>query len=183
MEGTDPMSIPVTLDDNFLPLPSQCTARAKSRLRLCTCKGDRYCEDCRCRNQAIPGGSVCEFHGGKAPQVVRAANERIITQLESLRDGAARLLEYWTQEQIDLWIDAQRKGTPGPLLDAKMITTILIALDNQYRINQGKATDISETRHIDAADVIRSLDDKLTQIKLRNMGMMEDAEIVEKEEE
>lgn len=64
-----------------------------------------------------------------------------------------------------------------------MVTTILIALDNQYRINQGKATEISETRHIDAAEVIRSLDDKLEQIKLRNSGMLEDAEVVEAEKQ
>ena len=176
------MSIPVTLDDNFLPLPTQCTARAKSRLRLCTCKGDRSCDECRCRNKAIPGGSVCEFHGGKARQVVHAANDRIIAQLENLRDGAARLLEFWTQEQIDGYIKAVREGMPGPLLDAKMLTTILVALDNQYRINQGKATDITETRHVDAAELVRGLNERLDQIKLRNMGMLEDAEVVEKED-
>lgn len=132
---------------------------------------------------AIPGGNVCEFHGGGAPQVARAANERIIAQLEGLRDGAARLLEYWTEEQLELWIRARQEGTPGPLLDAKMVTTILIAIDNQYRINQGKATEITESRHIDAAEVIKSLDDKLTQIKLRNSGMLEDAEVVEEEKE
>lgn len=31
----------------------------------------------RCKRYAIPGGTVCEYHGGKAPQVAAKARERI----------------------------------------------------------------------------------------------------------
>lgn len=34
----------------------------------------------RCGRPAIPGGTVCNFHGGKAPQVVAAARRRLVEQ-------------------------------------------------------------------------------------------------------
>lgn len=34
----------------------------------------------RCKNRRIPGGSVCEFHGGDAPQVREAAEARLAEQ-------------------------------------------------------------------------------------------------------
>ena len=42
----------------------------------------------QCKKTAIPGGTVCRYHGGAAPQVQRAAAERI----RELRDKAADLL-------------------------------------------------------------------------------------------
>lgn len=53
-------------------MDGRCTAKAKST-------GER------CRQPAIPGGTVCRFHGGACPQVQRKARERII----ELRDVAA----------------------------------------------------------------------------------------------
>ncbi len=35
----------------------------------------------RCKNPAIQGGNVCRFHGGKAPQVERAAGRRVLEAL------------------------------------------------------------------------------------------------------
>lgn len=34
----------------------------------------------RCGRPAIPGGTVCNFHGGKAPQVVAAAQRRLVEE-------------------------------------------------------------------------------------------------------
>lgn len=44
--------------------PDRCTATASST-------GER------CRQPAIPGGNVCRFHGGSAPQVQEAAQDRL----------------------------------------------------------------------------------------------------------
>lgn len=43
----------------------------------------------RCKRWAIVGGKVCPMHGGKAPQVVRSARER----LTALVDPALTVLE------------------------------------------------------------------------------------------
>lgn len=44
-----------------------------------TCKGTNRQGD-PCGLRPIPGGTVCAWHGGKAPQVVAAAQQRLATQ-------------------------------------------------------------------------------------------------------
>lgn len=136
----------------------------------------------KCGNNAIRGGSVCRIHGGNSPQVRAAADKRIEEEIASLRDRFATLLRLGADEQIALAFQALEKGGPGPLLDLKMLATVYVLLDNQERLHLGKATEITESRHVDAAELVRGLNDRLDQIKLRNMGMLEDAEIVEKED-
>lgn len=51
-------------DANPMENPDQCTATASST-------GER------CKQPAIPGGNVCRFHGGSAPQVQEKAHERL----------------------------------------------------------------------------------------------------------
>ena len=46
------------------PMARQCTATAKSTGKRCT-------------HPPIHGGSVCRFHGGAAPQVIKKARERL----------------------------------------------------------------------------------------------------------
>lgn len=41
------------------------------------CKATASTSGNRCRRAAIPGGTVCAFHGGNAPQVRAKANERV----------------------------------------------------------------------------------------------------------
>lgn len=137
---------------NYLPVPTQCTARAKSRIRVCDCNGNRYCDKCRCRNKAILGGTVCDFHGGGAPQVKHAADKNFMAQLERLRTKVGDLSELWVDEQIHQWNLSMLHGTPPPLLDPKAMKDILVALDNQIRLNQGKATEITETKHSNRED-------------------------------
>lgn len=137
----------------------------------------------KCGNNAIRGGSVCRIHGGNTPQVRAAADRRIEEEIASLRDRFATLLRMGADEQIANAISALERGGPGPLLDLKMLANVYVLLDNQERLHLGKATEITESRHIDAAEVIKSLDDKLTQIKLRNSGLLEDAEVVGDERE
>ena len=49
----------------------------------------------RCKNPAIPGGNVCNVHGGEAPQVKRKASER-------LNEMARRVLEESEPHLFDL---------------------------------------------------------------------------------
>lgn len=51
-------------DGDHMANTDQCTATASST-------GER------CKQPAIPGGNVCRFHGGRAPQVEEKANERL----------------------------------------------------------------------------------------------------------
>jgi len=45
-----------------------CTAKAKSTGK-------------QCGNPPLPGGHVCKFHGGKAPQVLKASARNILEEL------------------------------------------------------------------------------------------------------
>jgi hypothetical protein len=47
----------------------QCTATSKTSGK-------------RCGKSAIPGGKVCRFHGGSAPQVKKRADERLATLVD-----------------------------------------------------------------------------------------------------
>lgn len=47
----------------------------------------------RCGNWAIPGGTVCRFHGGKAPQVEKAALERLRELQHPAIAQLARIIE------------------------------------------------------------------------------------------
>jgi hypothetical protein len=62
-------------EDN--PKANQCTATSKTSRNRCT-------------QPAIPGGSVCRYHGGAAPQVKAAAAAR----LRAMVDPALGVLEY-----------------------------------------------------------------------------------------
>ena len=64
----------------------QCTAKSKS-------------SGGRCKNAPIPGGTTCRYHGGSAPQVQKAARQRL---LEAADPAAARMIEllYSDDERI-----------------------------------------------------------------------------------
>lgn len=57
---------------------AQCTATAKSTRKQCT-------------RPSILGGTVCRFHGGAAPQVIRKAKERIEATRERLTEEACHI--------------------------------------------------------------------------------------------
>lgn len=52
----------------------------------------------QCGRGAIPGGSVCRYHGGAAPQVLKAASER----LAALVDPAIGVLQIAMKQKKDL---------------------------------------------------------------------------------
>ncbi len=47
----------------------------------------------RCRQPAIPGGNVCRYHGGAAPQVQQAARLRLAALVDPALDQLATLLK------------------------------------------------------------------------------------------
>jgi hypothetical protein len=59
------------------------------------CTARRRKTDKRCRKMPIPGGRVCDFHGGKAPQVKRLAEAR----LQALQIPAIYNMGYWVQQR------------------------------------------------------------------------------------
>lgn len=66
------------------PMTGRCTATSRTGKR--------------CKLSAIPGGTVCRFHGGAAPQVIRKASER----LAEVRDAAlVKLAEYIMKGEIE----------------------------------------------------------------------------------
>lgn len=90
------------------PLSQRCGAHSKRTRK-------------RCGQWAIPGGTVCKWHGGGAPQVKAAAEKR----LEELRPAAIRYLE---------WLLSQREFPSAGLGAAKDV------LDR----NDGKPTEKHE---------------------------------------
>lgn len=94
------------------PMTAQCSAHSKQT-------------GARCKQPAIKGGTVCRYHGGAAPQVQKAAMERLkalqqpaVDALEKLlgRDefptvqlGAAKAVIDWTEgkatERIEQHVD------------------------------------------------------------------------------
>ena len=48
-----------------------------------------------CKQPAIPGGTVCRYHGGSAPQVIAKARARIIEAADKV---AARLIKIATDK-------------------------------------------------------------------------------------
>ncbi len=102
-----------------------CTARSKTT-------GNQ------CRQPPIPGGTVCHYHGGNAPQVRAAALRR----LTSARDKALARLTEQLEPSAEFPID------PGTLL------SIVDKLTAKIELLEGRATERSESAHI-RADITR----------------------------
>lgn len=56
----------------------------------------------QCRRQAIIGGAVCIMHGGKAPQVIRSARERIDAMVDPALTQLARIVEDGESDAVKL---------------------------------------------------------------------------------
>ena len=77
MTDTDPMGTPDPTPSR-IPDARRCTATNKS--------------GGRCGQRAIPGGHVCKFHGGAAPQVKRKAQLRLAELVDPAIAQLARML-------------------------------------------------------------------------------------------
>src|SRR5262245_28796987 len=59
--------------------------------RRCTAQSSQTGK--RCKNASIPGGRVCRYHGGAAPQVIKKAQERIRELEHPAVDAIAKILD------------------------------------------------------------------------------------------
>jgi hypothetical protein len=73
----DPMSRP---DPMSGPDPSRCKATSKQTGK-------------QCGRPPIPGGTVCRYHGGAAPQVMAKANDRLTAYQDKAIDRLFQLAE------------------------------------------------------------------------------------------
>ena len=129
----------------------------------------------RCKNASIPGGRVCRFHGGAAPQTQRAAANRFAHLVDPAIDQLAKALR---SENASVAVTAARdildrnglKRISSPpetrALDLqKLSTDELVVLDAITRKARGQP--IMELAA--ARLVIRELACKLTRRKQKQM--------------
>ena len=90
----------------------------------------------QCGKPAIPGGTVCRFHGGGAPQVKEAARLRILALVDPALGTLARAV-------------AKRTGVPGP-------TEIAAARDILDRAGLKEPDKIEISGTLSIADVLRA---------------------------
>lgn len=56
----------------------------------------------RCRRSAIPGGTVCRYHGGAAPQVKEAARLRLLAAADPAARKLIQLMRQKDNDQVAL---------------------------------------------------------------------------------
>lgn len=94
MEPDDPMTVDATSTViESVPVDSplqraQCHAKSKQSGQ-------------RCQRPAIPGGTVCRFHGGEAPQVKQAAALRLARMVDPAIAVLAREMTSTTNKSAD----------------------------------------------------------------------------------
>jgi hypothetical protein len=71
------------------------------------CRARRSRDGGRCQNWAMRGSAVCHAHGGRAGQVRRAAEQRLIdAATEALAARACRRLGIWPRADAQAWTAA-----------------------------------------------------------------------------
>ncbi len=65
------------------------------------CRATSQHSNAPCRNAAVPGGTVCRFHGGAAPQVKRAAALRLAALVDPAIATLAREMTSATNKPAD----------------------------------------------------------------------------------
>lgn len=103
----------------------------------------------RCGNRSIPGGRVCRIHGGSLPQVQAAALNRI----REARDLA--LTKFHEALSEDEFLD------PRLLLDS------IIKLTEKVELMEGRATERSESVHLEIREIRATIDAKLNDLAAR----------------
>lgn len=98
---------------------------SKNDSRRCKAKANRTGE--RCKRAAIKGGTVCTTHGGRAPQVVKSARERLLALVDP---AFAVLLKILTDPNAD---------------DSVKVRAAIATLDRTgYGANQTVTLEVSE---------------------------------------
>jgi len=106
----------------------------------------------RCKQPAIPGGNVCRFHGGAAPQVEQKAQER----LDEMADSVTAELQSELSEAFDRLRNAEDTGEYTKILREirKLSMDILDRTDNgpsettKVEGSDGGPLDVTVTREV-----------------------------------
>lgn len=110
-----------TLAD-LLPLTSsRCTATSKTT-------------GSQCAQHAIPGGTVCIYHGGSAPQVRHRAAERLGTAIDLALD---RIVEK---------VQPATLGSTDPQPELRDLVTLVDKFIGKYQLLTGEATSRDEQK-------------------------------------
>lgn len=126
--------------DDFI-LPSQCVATSKS-------SGNR------CTKTSIPGGTVCRYHGGAAPQVRAAAANRIAVA----RDLALeRLIEQLAPPESPLYA-----------VEVKDLLAVVDKLTTKVQLLTGEATERKEETKV--GEVRFKLERELDRLRDRSLN-------------
>jgi hypothetical protein len=142
-----------TRDDSFdeFILPTQCVARSKQ-------SGNQ------CSKQAIPGGTVCRYHGGKAPQVQAKA----VARLTQARDMALdRLIEQLEPPENEF-----------SAIEVKDLLAVVDKLTAKVQLLSGEATDRREDTR--KHEVRVQLEQELDALRARSLGGI-DASVIDVE--
>jgi hypothetical protein len=87
---------------------------------MAQCKARSKGSGSQCRRQAVPGATVCRFHGGAAPQVRNAAQARLA--LEQALDPAIReLFRLLNAKSVP---DAVKRQTVDSVLDRNGLSPV-----------------------------------------------------------
>ena len=81
------------------------------------CKAARRMDGYRCQNPAIPGGTVCRFHGGNSPGTRNAARLRLLDTVDAAIATLAR-------EMVQAEKSADRQRAANSLLDRAGVSRI-----------------------------------------------------------
>ena len=106
----------------MLPTSAKCVATSKT-------SGER------CNQVPELGANVCRFHGGKAPQTLAKAEQRVITTLEKMG--------YLRDLAMDRLIEDLQPGT-GNMMDPKIRAGLISSLTKDMQLLQGLATSRNE---------------------------------------
>jgi len=92
----------------------------------------------QCRRSAIPGGTVCRYHGGAAPQVVQAAMDRLRALQHPAIDRLSSLIKQTEFPSVAYAASRdildRTMGKPGEHLDV----TIGAADELMSRLDRGR---------------------------------------------
>jgi hypothetical protein len=97
-----------------------------------------------CKLNAIIGGTVCQVHGGRAPQVKRKAAERVAELRDIVFDRLAQALGALSAEQLQ-----QLQGDPRGI---KALVDSVVKLSEHYQLLIGSPTERTEVFSIEAID-------------------------------
>lgn len=145
MEPSDPME---DQPGTVITLRPDLTATLAGTVQPTRCNATNR-QGAQCGKKAIPGGRVCRLHGGAAPQVQAAALNRI----REARDLAlTRLHESLAEDEF---------------LDPRMLLDVVTRLTDKVELMEGRATDRTESVHLEVREIRATIDAKLNDLAVR----------------